>query len=426
MRRRERGSIFVVSLAVLAGLIAILGSVAATHRIAVRAAANRMEMARAKVAAYSGLQQALAVLANQAANTSTTAGTSSNSANVTTLNDDWATAGSNGDVLYRVGNTQFRLEIIDALSKININTAPQAQLQRMNLTDEQIDSLLDFREAGETERPLGGKDAFYNNLPHPYNAALRSLDTIDELLLVKGFTAQDVYSPPVNQSSTGGSTSGIDSSLSLYDVIVTYGYSPQITATGAAKINVNAQGTTAQRLQQIGLPLATATQIAAQKNWTSVGQLCAQFGTTGPALNAILDNLVTNGASRSQGKLNLNTVTEQVLNSLPQLTPDIVQGILSQQQQGFNTLSDITKVPGLNNGASLRTIADLFTVVSQTYIVRVAGQVGSITYAMEATVDLQNGTPTIIRITEAPFANMTDRWGWNTTTSSETVIKGNS
>ncbi|PMU85775.1 hypothetical protein, partial [Pseudomonas sp. GW704-F5] len=84
--------------------------------------------------AYNGLQQALAVLASQAANTTTTAGTSSNSANVTTLNDDWATAGSHGDVLYTVGNTQFRMEIVDALSKININTAPQTQLQRMNLT----------------------------------------------------------------------------------------------------------------------------------------------------------------------------------------------------------------------------------------------------------------------------------------------------
>lgn len=412
-RNRKRGAIFVVTLAILAGLIAILTSVATTHRTMARATTNRMETTRAKMVAQSALQYAIATLAN-AASGATAGGTSStaNSSTMTTLQDDWAVLGSNGSENFAIGNIQFRIQIVDALSKININNATQAQLQQMNLTDEQVDSLMDFREAGTNPRPLGGKDEYYNSLTNGYNAKLRSLDTIDELLNVKGFTAKDIFELQTNVVNSGTSTANRPQKP-LSELITAYGYAPVIDSQGQAKVNVNAAGTNVQRLQQLGFQVAVAQTIANSKNWRNLGQLCQQFGNNPAVLRLILDELTVGGGTRVQGKLNLNTVTGDVLDAIPELTPDIVQGILSQQQQGFTTLSDITKVPGLTNGTTLQAVADLFTVVSQTYIVRILGQSGNFTYAMEATIDVQNGTPKIIRITDAPFSNMADRWGWD-------------
>ena len=415
-----------VSLAILAGLVAVLASVAATHRTSVKSTINRMDLIKSHLAAENGLQYAIATLANAAsgaAATGTTTTTSTaNSANVTTLQDDWAQLGDSGNALVVTGETSCRIQIIDALSLININNATQSQLQQLNLTDEQIDSLLDYRSAGTTPRPLGGKDDYYNSLSNPYNAKLAGLNTVDELLNVKGFTAKAIYDPQTNVVNSASIVTN-QTQKALVDLVTAYGYSPVINSQGTAKVNVNAAGSTAQRLQQLGFPAATATQIAANKNWTNLGQLCRQFGGNPTSLRLILDNLCVGGATRVQGRLNLNTVTQDVLNVITDLTPDIVQGIISQQQQGFTTLSDITKVPGLTNGTTLQAVVDLFTVVSQTYIARIVGQSGNFTYAMEATIDVQNGTPKIIRITDAPFSNMAERWQWNATTTSTVTLK---
>ena len=427
MRRRDRGGIFVLSLAVLAGLIAIFASVAATQRTALRSELNRLEAIKARTAAHAALQHAMAVLADQAANTTATSGSANtaNNPNATTLQDDWALLGDTGGTQYALDSGSYRVQIVDALSLLNINFATQTTLQQMNLTDEQIDSLLDYREAGETARPNGGKDSYYNNLTNPYNAKLATLDTLDELLNVKGFTASTIYQPQTGTVNTAVQTVNNQDPPALYDLTTAYGYTPITNSTGQAKLNVNAPGTNLQALTQRGIDQASATGIAAQKNWTSIGQLCGRFGNNPTTLRNILDNLTVGGASRVQGRLNLNTVTENVLNTLSQLTPDVVQGILSRQQQGFTTLSDILQVPGLNSAQSLVNTADLFTVVSQSFIVRVVGKSGNHTYAMEATVDVQNGTPKIIRITDAPFTNMISRWGWPTETKSTTSMVGN-
>ncbi len=425
--RRDRGGIFVLSLAVLAGLIAIFASVAATQRTVLRSELNRLEAIKAKTAAYAAVQHALAVLAKQASNGTTTAGTTNqaNSTTATTLQDDWAQLGDTGATAYSLNGSSYRLQIIDATSLVNINFATLEQLQRIGLTDEQIDSLLDFREAGTAPRPLGGKDEYYNNLSNPYNAKLATVDVIDELLNIKGFTAKTIYEPQTSTVNTATVTASGQDQPTLYDLSTAYGYSPVTNSQGTAKLNVNAAGATAQALQGRGIDVQSATQIAASKAWTSLGQICARFGNNPTTLRNILDNLTVGGGNRVQGRLNLNTVTENVLNTLPQLTPDVVQGILSRQAQGFTTLSDILQVPGLNTAGSLLNTADLFTVVSQSFVVRAVGTVGNHTFALEATIDVQNGTPKIIRITDAPFSNMIKRWGWPADSTSTTSMTGN-
>ena len=170
-------------------------------------------------------------------------------------------------------------------------------------------------------------------------------------------------------------------------------------------------------------PQTAATQIAAGANFPSIGNLCQRFGTTTQATKAILDFLVTSGATRASGKINLNTVSQDVLLTLPGITPDIAQGIISRQSQGFASLGDLTDVPGLNSGASLATLADLFTVVSSSFVVRVVGEAGNARVALEATIDVQNGTPKVVRIDDAPFNDMPTRWGWvQETTNTETVL----
>lgn len=178
MRRRQRGAIFVVTLAILAGLTAIVASVALSQRFVIKAEAHSLEEQRARVAAEAGIQRAVETLCDAGSSGSTAAptagvnsGSNVNSGSATTLQDDWAMLGSTGSDRFQLKDSSFRLQILDASSLVNLNTATQQQLQNLPLTTEQIDSLLDWVSAGENARSDGGKDSYYNALSTPYDAS---------------------------------------------------------------------------------------------------------------------------------------------------------------------------------------------------------------------------------------------------------------
>ena len=194
-RRAQRGGVFVIALAILAGLVAVVVSVAATQRAAYHAATNRIEARRAEIAAFSGLQRALAEFGTQ-------------DANIATLQDAWAVLSTLGQERFVVGRDDFRLEIVDGSAFLNLNTINEDQLRNMPMTTEQIDSILDWRSANQDPRPEGAKDEFYNNLAEPYNTKLGNFDSVDELLLVRGFTPAALYEVQTDVVNTSTISSG--------------------------------------------------------------------------------------------------------------------------------------------------------------------------------------------------------------------------
>jgi type II secretory pathway component PulK len=418
---RQRGSVFVMAVAVLAGLVAILASLAATHQVAVQAESNRLHADRARLAAESGLQRSLAVLQSIAAGTG--AGQSVGQG-VVTLNDEWAQFGQVGSERFMVGATSFRIQIIDLAARVNLSSANQFQLERMPMTSEQIDSLLDFREAGFETRPEGAKDNYYNNLTEGYNTKLRTFDSLDELLQVKGFTPRALYEPQTDVVNPATIIQGsTDRQLTIADLSTVYSYSQELNPLGEAKIAINAgdQATRLARLIQAGFPPQVAAQIAGQ-NWPSMGQLLLQVQLQGELLQLALDNLTSSAAPRRAGSINLNTATEAVLNTLPGITPDIAQAINQRQSQGFASLGEIVTIPGVTSEV-LAQCVDLLTVTSDTFLVRILGTSGRSTYALEAVVDIQEGLPVVIHLSRPPYANVIERWDWERETSTETVLK---
>lgn len=92
--------------------------------------------------------------------------------------------------------SEVRYGITDEASKLNINTATQGQLLRLiaPLVDEGFEplelvhALLDWRDADDTVREFGAEAAYYRSLPVPYRPKNALFETVEELLLVKGFT----------------------------------------------------------------------------------------------------------------------------------------------------------------------------------------------------------------------------------------------
>ena len=425
---RERGSTFVLSLVALTALVGVLAAVASTVRTDIKTAQNRKELLKARMACNSAVQRYIATIASDytggATTTSTTTSTTAQQTGATTLQDDWAQLGQNGDEKVVVGDTWFRMQVIDGSSFVNTSNLNSTWLNNLPMTQEQIDAYLDYTTAGETPRSDGGKDQYYNALLVPYNAKLGPLDTLDELLNIRYFTPQSLYLPQTNVVATVSFVAGQSGQQpSLSDLLTTYSYSPNVRPgpLGQQQARININTVTQAQLRGLGLSTRAQTTILGNRNWTSMGAILRGIPSVQDQ-RIILDTIATSAATRRPGLINLNTASQNVLATVPNLTPDMVQAILQQQQQGLTSLSSVLTISGFTGNVLTQTI-DNFTVESSTFIVRVIGYCGSASVAMEATVDIINNTPRLVRITEVPYTDVIGRWNWNTDTSTDTTLK---
>lgn len=404
LHSRRRGAVLILAMIVLFAITSMLVTALATERAEFQSAIQRMDEDRARQAAQSGLARALATLQFQLTSP------------VTQL-DEWYSLGNQSSDRFLVGRTSFRMQIIDAASLVNLNTATEIQLENMGLTSEQIDSLLDWREPDTVPRPEGAKDEFYNTLQRPYNAKLGRLDHIDEVLLIKGWEPATLFQTP-EQSNTSGVAP-----QPIYSLATVDSFSPNLTAAGQTKGNINTVGQA--QLVQAGIPLPLAAAIVLRRNtqgtFTRMGDVLTVTGMTADAAGILLDNYQVGNIPRSEGRININTAREDVLMTLPEMTTDIAQSIVSRQSAGINSLGELFQIPGITIN-SMVEIADLLTTDSEIFLVRVEGQSGSSRYSIEATVRIANERAIVLKVTEPINRNMAALWGWPEETAGEIVL----
>lgn len=409
MLHRQRGSAFVFSLAVMGVLLLVIATAAARVRAEALSQRTRVEEARAESLAYAGISRGLASLQTI-------------DPNLVSTNDEWTTLGQSGEEAFLVGRDRFRVQVLDAGAFININTATEEQLIALPITQEQADSILDWREAELTARPQGAKDDYYRELTTPYNAALRRFSTVQELLAVRGFTGPSLYDPPSEENARALTTNTQMSQLPLADLVTADSLSPLIDSEGNTRLNVNTAQV--QQLVQRGFTQQAAQAIVNRRNalgtYTTIGEVVQAPGVSQTDLELILDTLQVGTATEIEGRVNLNSASDDVLGSIPGVTQDLVSAIAARRGT-FASLGELATVSGVTQD-NLAQFADAFTVGSSVFLVRAMGQAGSRRVFRQALVKVTNGIPKAVRIETPAFADMDQRWNWSEDASSETRL----
>lgn len=409
-RRRDNGSAFVMALVLSVALTILV--VAFSERIGmyIQNETTKLESRHARQAAMAGIARAQASLELMLESTSLDT-------------EEWWTMGSTGDESFVVGRGSFRLQILDAGRLIDINRVEEEQLRNLFLTDEQVDSLLDWREEDLQPRAQGAKDTYYNNLAEPYNTKLRDFETLDELFLVRGFTPSTLFEINENVSGTGSFLVNDQERLPLSELLTVDSLSENVREDGTARINVNQSNQNA--LIQAGISQQAAEAIIQQRNtvgtFETLGDVFDTPGLSNTDAEAILEALtVEAGGLPVRGKINLNTALPQVLASVPEMQPDLVDSIIARQGT-FVSLGELATLPGVSV-ATLSSLADVFTVNSLAFHVRVIGSYGGSTVALEALVVMNEGRATVRKVRNGPQSDVLVRWGWNDEAAYETVL----
>lgn len=412
INRKNRGVVYIVALIGMAGLLAVLGGIAVRQRSNFAARQNRVDFARAENVYDSALARAMAELALI------------EPGSATTRVDDWALLGSAGNDRFIVGQGTFRMEIVDASSRLDLNRITENELLDLGLTQDLVDALLDWREVGQSPREQGAKDEYYNTLTNAYNSAAQSFQTVNELLLVRGFTPAMIYQPLAGASTelASGDTTRIPV---LADFLSVGSVSEPVQPQGGTVQNL-AQVQNVQAINQVVGNLPLATQIFNQRTqFQTMGQVLAFPGMTSAAAAQLLDRFVVGNAAEYQGRTNLNTAQEAVLNTLPEFTSDLTTAVLSLQQTGMTSLSEVAQLPGMTPQI-LAAIIDRVNLNSQSFIIRIQAQYQTGTVEREVIVNLTDQGPRIMRYETMTTDDVANRWSWDVETGADIELVPNS
>ncbi len=261
-----------------------------------------------------------------------------------------------------------RFGITDEASKVNINVASRDQLLRLpGMNSQLVDALMDWREPGDKPRANGAKDEYYMSLAQPYRCKKAPFSSIDELLLVKGFSSNIVFGEDMNRNGLldpseddGRKSLPIDNgdgvlNRGLYPYITVFSREPEVTDRDPYQPRVNIQQWPITLIKPMLEKYFSADVI----NFIIAARLAnVNFGTT-PAnliglsfkykdktyssplkvsdLPSVMDVLTTGYHVSSDGfvygRINVNTAPRTVLRTIGLLTDKEIDGILSLRER---------------------------------------------------------------------------------------------
>ena len=188
----ERGVALIVVLWIFIFLFVIAFDFSASVREEATAASRFSDETQGYYLAVAGFEQGLYDFLNQP----TAADLQRNQKIVDPFDGSWHEA--------TMGAGTYRVRLIDEGAKININRVDENTLRRVftNLGVEEprrsvlIDSIMDWRDADDLHRVNGAENEHYLSLSTPYTAKNGPLDTVEDLLWVRGMTSALFFGYP--------------------------------------------------------------------------------------------------------------------------------------------------------------------------------------------------------------------------------------
>ncbi len=355
----------------------------------------------------------------------------------------------------RIDPTTCRYGLIDEAGKINVNHASEDTLRAL-LADYQdvdvlVDSLLDYRDQDDETRPSGAEQTYYDDLPQPFLIRNRPfIATIEELLLVRGFTGRVVYGEDHNlngildpaeddrNDSFPDDNGDGELSVGMMGLATTNSYEYDTSSRGEPRININGPPGELGKLKDAGFSDETVEFItqyrAAGKvfrdpsellNMTYTGPVkikrtmwrrgrevevtetrraTIQSGVGARQLPRVMDLLtVLPGGDKRRvwGRVNVNTAPREVLAALPgsdhETAGRIVEARLNLEPSALATTAWLFSEQVVD-AEQFKKIAPHVTSRGFQYRVRVVGYAWPAgTYrTVEAIIDLAGGDPKII------------------------------
>jgi len=405
----RRGTVLVVTMwitLVLAGLVLVFGR---SIRVEVLTSANQLAAAQAEAVARGGLAFLLALVDG-------TDGTRRPGTDVS------CEAVPVGDGYFWLlcpdpeDDRSWHFGISDEAGKVNLNSAtPEMLLKLPSMTDELAAAVVDWRSPDPTSSAGGAKSEYYLLLPEPYQCKSGPLETIEEILLVKGASLDILFGEDVNRNGVldtneddAAATPPSDNrdgrlDRGLYDFVTIYSAEPNTDSAGRPRININSTdtGELTDLLRSVVAParlFSVLDNVRRGRPFRNILDFYFRTGLTMDEFRQIADRLTTSRERMRVGLVNVATAPRQVLRCLPGLDETDAEALLARRAASDTDLSNIAWVAEVLPAEKATAIGDRITVRSFQFsadIVAVSGD-GRAFRRYRAVVDARSSPPRVV------------------------------
>src|SRR5262245_47856245 len=222
-------------------------------------------------------------------------------------------------------NTTFRYGATDEAGKINLNGLLKADssgtlavqiLTNLGIPEDTANAILDWIDADDTPRANGAESDYYSTMNPPYRPRNGPLQTLEELLFVRGVTPDLLFGNDLNRNGVLDPEEGTgDRDLGWAAYLTVYSREQNVDSTGAPRTYVNDANTTSlqQTLSPI-LPTDVVNYILIYRRYgpnssPPSGQASQGMGgaTPAPMGGMAQQTPIKNAADLSQDALGLST-----------------------------------------------------------------------------------------------------------------------
>ena len=320
--------------------------------------------------------------------------------------------------------------ISDEESRLNVNVASADELgQLYGMTPDVVAAILDWRDEDNTVTPGGAEIEYYAALQPPYQPRNGPLQTVRELLIVRGISRELLLGSAAPSNGLLASEaeqpdeSSLDSLNAGWAGLLTVDSSVKdITASGGERVNIQtadersltgvrgitsdiARAIVAYRGQNQFKTIADLLDVPAAQNQNQLGGRSSGAANsqdqstpppnaqspdgsasapTGPKvvseqlLMEIGDDLTVQTGENLAGVVNINTASLEVLACLPGVSRELAQAIISYRTSSgfFPNTACLLKVPGMTQDI-FKQVAARVSARSETFRILSEGKVNS-------------------------------------------------
>lgn len=260
---------------------------------------------------------------------------------------------------------EFDYGLTDESGKINLNSASEEILLKLpGMTAELAASIIDWRDEDSEITAGGAEDEYYLLLSEPYNCKNAELETVEEILLIKGSSEELLYGEDTNLNGILDDNEN-DGDLSepsdnrngrldpgFYDYVTVYSVETNSDSEGNQRININdasSREDLQSALQEVvdeDRALEIMNLVPTNPSFSNILDFYFSTGLESEEFSQIVDHLTTSDEESFPGLVNVNTAPKAVLLCLPELEESDVEALLSRRSsdQGLDSIAWVTEV----------------------------------------------------------------------------------